>query len=634
MNRIIKLCSLLFAWTVLIASCSPEKYLLEGKDVLPTELVEGIAFKIEHDASNPNIVYLTSLMDSRYTPLWDHPQGRSQQKKVTLKIPFAGTYNVKFGVETRGGIVYGEPVTFKVDQMYAGFISDEMWTMLAGGADQAKTWYLDLDDKAVSRHFLGPMYFYGTGDWWGTVNGTGEPLNSDSWNWLPDYKGNSWLMPAGDYGSMTFDLKGGANVTVNHKMLNKTQKGTYLIDAENKTMRMVDASPLHGAPQDGVVLDWGNIRIMSLTKNTMQLGVLRDPVLSGEGAALFVFNYISKDFYDAWVPGDQPEPEPPYTGNANDDLTTSTSTKKTWGLSLKTPYNWTNLAGEFLNTWSKPEDYTATGWAPYDATMINKVSLELDKSGAGGNYVFNTGAGTTISGSYTTDDKNNIVFDKNISFGISDWVSLSTTAENKLRIIRTEADALGNIIGLWLGQRDPVKDEYMVYKFEPKATGGAIDPLAAWKGALVGKTFKPDVNYFADWVTSSWTGGWSKAIFPNDFTSQSWFWDQSVYNACEASSIKYYLDGTTLKADVIDNGVAKNGVVVNIDADNGTLTYSEPPFTFSWLFTNNNGGKGPWLFGSYDGANLGNINTKGMYLGFVADPAKPAEYLMIHFVKK
>lgn len=626
---------MLFICTVLITSCSREKYMLGDMDVLPGDLVEGIAYKIEHDATNPNIVYLTSLMESKYTPLWDHPQGRSQEKRVTLRIPFEGTYTVKFGVQTRGGIVYGEPTTFDVDQMYAGFISDEMWTKLAGGAGEQKTWHLDLDDQGLSRHFIGPMYFYGTGDWWGTVNGTGAPLNSDSWNWLPDWKGNSWIMAAADYGTMTFNLKGGANVKVEHKALGRDETGTYLIDTENKTMRMVDAAPLHGQPQDGVVVDWGNIRIMSLTETTMQLGVLRDPVLSGEGAALLVFNYISDDFKNNWVPGDQPEPEPPYTGNANEDLTTSTSTKKTWGLSLKTPYNWTTLGGDFLNTWSKPEDYTATGWAPYDAAMISKVSLVLDKTGAtNGDYAFTDASGNAISGTYSTDEKNNIIFDKDISFAISGWVSLATTAEKKLRIIRTDADALGNITGIWLGQRDPVKDEYMVYKFEPKATGGTTDPLAAYRTALVGKTFMPDVNYFADWVTSSWTGGWSKSIYPSDFTAQDWLWTKTVHDACLASSISFYLEGNVLKANAIDNGVAKNDITVNIDPEENTITYSTAPFTFSWVYTNNNEGKGPWKIGSYDGANLGNVNTKGIYLGWISDPTKPAELAMTHLVIK
>lgn len=289
----------LFVLMTMAGACSPEKYALGEIDLIPAQLTEGKSYRIEHDANNPNIVYLTSLMDPKYTALWEHPQGRSQDKKVTLKMPFPGEYTVKFGVETRGGVVYGEPVSFKIDAMYAEFISDETWTLLTSGAGQEKTWYLDLDAAGVSRHFKGPMYFYGTGDWWGTVNKTGEPLNSDSWSWEPDWKGNSWLMPAGDYGRMTFDLKGGANVIVNHAMLGKVQKGVFNIDTEKKTMRMTGASPLHGKPQDGIVVDWGDVRIMSLTQNTMQLAVLRDPVLSNEGAAMLTFNFISKGYKES-----------------------------------------------------------------------------------------------------------------------------------------------------------------------------------------------------------------------------------------------------------------------------------------------------------------------------------------------
>jgi hypothetical protein len=48
---------------------------------------------------------------------------------------------------------------------------------------------------------------------------------------------------------------------------------------------------------------------MSLTENTLQLAVLRDPELSGEGACLLVYNFISKEYYDNWTPGEQEEPE-------------------------------------------------------------------------------------------------------------------------------------------------------------------------------------------------------------------------------------------------------------------------------------------------------------------------------------
>lgn len=633
MKRIVKIFTVLLAGLIAYA-CTPDEYGLGSLNVKSGELVEGIAFKIEHDDDNANIVYLTSLMDNSFTPLWDHPQGRSQQHQVTLKIPFPGTYTVKFGVQTRGGIVYGEPVTFTIEDFYAPFVEDEMWEFISGGVDNEKTWYLDLDGDALSRNFLGPLYFYGTDNGW---QGACMKDGGDCWNWNPDYKGNSWLMTASNFGSMTFDLKGAANVKVVHNTISSrgTETGTYLLDAEAKTLRITDASPLHDSGRDGVVIDWGNIKILSLTKDFMQLAVLRDPALSGEGACLLVYNYISKDYFDNWVPGEVVEPEPPYTGNPNDDLTTSVTTKKKWRMSLNTPYNWAGLDGGFLNTWNAPADYTATGWAPYDAGLIANISLTLDKTGASaGNYEFTTGSGSIISGGYTVDATNHIVFDKAISINVSGWVNLETTPDNKLRIIRTDVDALGNITKIWLGKRDPVKPEYQVFGFEPVAAGPA-DPMAAWKTALVGKTFEHNTNYFADWVKLDWTGGWTGKDSPlfttPDFAEQGWFWNQAAHDAAKASSIAFYLDGGNIKANAVDNGVAKNAIDVTIDTEEGTITFSEAPFTYTWLYTNNDGGKGPWLVGSRDGANLGNIPTKGLHLGFVSGAD---EITMVHWVIK
>lgn len=472
MKRVLKLYPMLIAWvSIWMGACTPDDFDLGNIDVSPEHLVEGIAFKIEHDSENPNIVYLTSLMDSRYTPLWDHPQGRSQAHEVTLRIPFEGTYEVKFGVQTRGGSVFGEPTTFTIDNFYAGFVEHELWARLSGGVGEEKTWYLDLDEESLSRYFAGPLYFYGMDDSWETVT-EGKTVEGDSWSWKPDYKGNSWLMAAGDYGTMTFSLKDGATVRVDHKMLSNRgiEQGTYMIDTDNYTMRMNDTTPLHNAERDGHVVDWGDIRILSLTEDYMQLAVVRDRVLSGEDPCLLVYNFISKDYKDNWIPSDQPDPEPPYEGNANDDLTTSTTTSKKWSLSLNTPYNWTNLAGEFLNEFSDPSDYLSSGWAPYDADLIRNVSLTLDKTGANsGNYVFIDGVGTSFAGSYNTDENNNIIFDKVISFTISDWLTLSTTEDSMLRIIDVDRDAEGRVTGLWLGKRDPDKAEYLVYRFEPAA---------------------------------------------------------------------------------------------------------------------------------------------------------------------
>ena len=93
---------------VFFSACTPDEFDLGAKDVTADDLVEGLAFTITHDANNQNIVYLESKMGNSYSALWDHPQGRSQANKVTLKIPFDGVYTVRFGVQTRGGAVYGD----------------------------------------------------------------------------------------------------------------------------------------------------------------------------------------------------------------------------------------------------------------------------------------------------------------------------------------------------------------------------------------------------------------------------------------------------------------------------------------------------------------------------------------------
>ena len=73
---------------LLVAACSPDDYSLGDKNITSDDLVEGLAYTLTHDSSNPNIVYLKSLLPSSYTTLWDTPQGRSQEAEMTLKMPF------------------------------------------------------------------------------------------------------------------------------------------------------------------------------------------------------------------------------------------------------------------------------------------------------------------------------------------------------------------------------------------------------------------------------------------------------------------------------------------------------------------------------------------------------------------
>ncbi|MDR1879836.1 MAG: hypothetical protein LBQ78_02765 [Tannerellaceae bacterium] len=462
----------------LCVSCTPEEYELGSIDVTAQDLAEGIAYTITHDASNPNIVHLESKMQG-YTPLWSHPQGRSQEPTVTLQIAFPGTYDVVFGVMTPGGIVYGETAHFVIDEMYAGFISDPMWTLLSGGIGGEKTWYLDLDANAVSRGGAGPLYFYGTDDSWETVT-EGKTVDGDSWNWCPDYPGNTWLFAAADFGTMTFDMKDGANVKVEHLTIPSrgTESGTFLIDVDAHTLKMVDAAPLHDATRDGIVTAWGDIKIMSLTADYMQLGVLRDNDPS-EGPCLLVYNYISKDYLDNWTPGETAEPEPVLPDGWQDAISQTVSTSVKWILSPETPFNWANLDGSLMNAdWVSPDTYA--DWTGFNASVSSSyASFSLLIDSESGAVTYTSPSGVATSGTYSLSSNGTYTFTGiSPSFHICGDISLATSSDNTWRITRIERNMSGKVTGMWVGVRDAVKPEYMVYHLIPQAAGAAEeDPL-------------------------------------------------------------------------------------------------------------------------------------------------------------
>lgn len=579
MKKLINIFTLFALFAMMFVSCSPDDYSLGSKNVKAEDLVEGIAFKIEHDASNPNIIYLTSLMGNGYTPLWNHPQGRSQKQKVTLKMPFPGTYNVTFGVETPGGIVYGEPVTFTVDDFYADFVNDDVWTMISGGVGKSKTWYLDLDAEGVSRHFLAPMYFFtGTYNWDALHTASGDnyldadawdwkkaitPLAGDDgnalWYWLADWPGNKWMCDAADFGTMTFDLIGGANIKVDQQAYGLgSYNGSYMVNVDEHTIAFTDAYPVNVTSRNGEVLAATEFRILYLSEDFMQI------MLVPSGTC---FNYISKEYKDNWVAGD---PEPPYNGNANDDLT-STFTKK-WKLSVNTPYNWTGLDGTFLNNWSSPADYSVAGY-PYNKSMIDNISLSMTKTGEKtGSYILTDGAAKELKGTYKTDANNNIIFDKDISFAISGSQMLSTTADKALRIIRTEINTFGDLSGIWLGKRDASKSEYMVYHFELSASGD--DESVAVKKMLCAHTWKIDVKgtkfggplTYADPITfPALTGAWTPGLSDN-----SW-----VMIDGDHGSMKFNMDGTV---NIIQKTV-KDGAFDQTNNLSGTWVYNHDNYS-------------------------------------------------------
>ena len=224
-------------------------------------------------------------------PYWDYGTGTSTRQQDTIHFAFAGDYVIKLSSITSGGIVEMDSVVVRVTQNNLNYVSDPLWIALSGGPGNEKTWILDID-----QHFFdGPLYFYGTDNGW-LSEGDNGCYGSDCWNWSPDYPGNTWLMPYGDYGSMTFSLINSPVVTVEHLMIpgRATERGTYNIDIVNKRLSLGNAAPLHDTDRENCVANWGDIQLFSLDENTMQLGVLRRASCDGE--AYLVYNFVSKEF--------------------------------------------------------------------------------------------------------------------------------------------------------------------------------------------------------------------------------------------------------------------------------------------------------------------------------------------------
>lgn len=558
--------SLMLAFT----ACTPEDFDLGAKSVTADDLVEGIAYTITHDSENPNIVYLESKMPNSYTALWEHPQGRSQEKKVTLRIPFEGTYTVTFGVETRGGAVYGEPVTFKVDEFCADFVNDELWTFLTGGVGNSKTWVYDDGN-----------YGYATGEV--DYSDPSQPLG---WG-IP---ASGWLPGKGHTGDnniwdsyMTFDLNGGANVTIHNTytdgetLASRDETGTFMLDVDNHTITFTDCKIMHTQGWDSKTLNWSSgLTLVALDENHLQVGVMRGGKdVSGEDPWWLVWNFVSKDWADNYVPADKPDPIPEIDGDANEVITTSKS--KTWALSIQSPFDWASLDGALLSGFTKPEDYD-NGWAAYNADMISATRFVFTATdAAGGKYSFSSYQNEDIEGSYTIDANNDIIFDQSLNALISHtnygWDSnmfLTTTADNKLRIIKTKTDVMGNVTDIWLGCRSTEKDEYIAYHFEVGAGGSSpIDQDKIIKERLTGgnsRTYRLDyehiictwaVNHAYDNITDGKKENYASSTLP-DWTG--WIYSDSNIANVDKFRLTFKNDGSM--------------VFVNNKGENTSTTYS------------------------------------------------------------
>ncbi len=558
MNKIIyKIQFVLLAFFIgLLGACTPDKYEMDATDIAPEDLVEGIAYTITHDEDNPNIVYLESKMEGQYTPVWNHPQGRSRERSVTLEMPFEGTYEVTFGVETRGGVVYGPASTFTIDAFCADFVTDEAWSLISGGVNESKKWFLDIDANGVSRYFSGPVYFYGLDDSWETVTeGVKLSEEADSWSWEASYKdlggyGDGWQFTATpmDFGYMEFDLKGNSNVTVVMNDLNRTMTGTYMIDPDNHTLTLTDAELLHDAANDGKVASWsGTMKILSMTENTMQIGVERinDP-------CLLSFNFISEDYFNNWTPDNTVDTDvvPALDEDWRDYVEPKTNRVVTYTLSSDTPFDWCNLDGSLK------------GASDAVSAVSGIEGLKLVLNSRDSTYVVTAPDGTEVSGDYLLSDDGVYTFSNGlpeVQLSADGRAVFKLGADNALRILSFDKDSYsGALTDLWLGASETdnfgTRYQYMGYHFVPETSGDDVERFEAILAC----------NETDNWVSQS-----SSSVFISGDGSYTF----SISGRCpssDASKLNIYLDIYEIlesypNMDVKITSIQKDGAEIEFD---------------------------------------------------------------------
>lgn len=166
------------------------------------------------------------------------------------------------------------------------------------------TWEFDLKPDESHYKFVGPVFFYGKDASWASYTNN-QPVVGETTGWDADYASiKSWAItdPSHCNGTMTFykDEDGNDKIKVHQVQADgsyKDSEGTFTVDEKNKTITMT-IDPLNAVEYIGGITrtDETKIKVMSLTDESLQLGVIR----SSDGQ-LMIYNYVTSDVKNGYV---------------------------------------------------------------------------------------------------------------------------------------------------------------------------------------------------------------------------------------------------------------------------------------------------------------------------------------------
>jgi len=454
MKVINKITILLMMGMGLILSCKKADYnlgILPDKSAIDMEVKQDLAVD-----PGGNTVYLINHTD-KVEPVWDYATGKSIRRVDTVHYAFMGDYVIRRSAVTQGGIVYLDSIVVHVTKDNLNYVNDPLWSALTGGVGEQKTWFLDLNANGVSKFFESPVYFAGDDYAW---NGECAKPNGNCWTWFPKWSDNTWLAPKADYGSMTFNLKGGPFVIVDQKATSNAgvSNGTFYLDKDAKTISFSGVTPLN----QGYDQVYTKGRIISLTENTLQIA-FKHP----SKAELEVFNYISKSYSDNWVPPAPAVKKPDDGYNptfAPGEILTmltggASSPGRYWTLDANgNPIDWIGKGNGW--TTGKSSSYS-WGWNESWDDAVKDAWVRFDYNGMKYTRIQNS---TITTGTFTIDEAKNEVklVGNTLLQNAGNWMNTTTTT---LKIVKGWPNDY-KTKGIWFGTSyDASKDEWFSWHY-------------------------------------------------------------------------------------------------------------------------------------------------------------------------
>lgn len=488
-------------------ACSPDDHELAGPVVSADELVEGIAFSVTPDSNDPNTIHLKSLVKGA-TPVWQTPSGMSQSPEFDIQFPFAGDYELTFGVMTQAGTVWGEPYTITVTSNNFGLLSDPIWTNLAGGVDEngqgnPKKWVPCNGNYGIGG-CSAPVMYMSPDDYPEPVFGYGNWMP----NWDPGFQ--SWLIPADDpymdsYMTLSLDPSKGCVVEMMRKSADGEEhiSGKFNLNVSDPKHPMITflngAYSLHNTGFDGVCSNYTNdIRIIECTPYLLQIATMRT---NSEGPWWIVWNFISEELKNdpSILPSEGPDliegtpvKEPEYDDLATSLFTISGSdasyvaTQTTFLLDEETPYDymWWNPASaawEWINGYGSSWAPAYTGGDDFALTLNKNGNAELENVEGGASAKF------TIEG-------NKVVFDNEITLLTAGNVSITG---KEFTVMKCSADDNEVVFGIPV-EKDAAGayNKYLCAKMTIKPiSGGATGPVSVRVDNSVLEAYLDGGNY-------------------------------------------------------------------------------------------------------------------------------------------